>query len=227
MHILNKKKIYLFDFDGVLADSVQVKTQAFERLYQEYGAKVVRKIIEHHENNGGMSRFEKFRYYHQTYLGIKIDDDMVKTLSKKFSKLVVDKVVASNEIKGATNFLEYCKKNRVICAVNSATPEIELKKIIRLKKWERYFQFVYGSPCSKVENIEKILSKTNFGRDDIVFFGDAKNDYNAAKLSHIDFIGINYSGKNKEGFDKFVDFTGLMNELSILDRPNNRRGMNA
>jgi beta-phosphoglucomutase-like phosphatase (HAD superfamily) len=217
LHSLNKKHIYIFDFDGVLADSVQVKTQAFEKLYQEYGGNVVRKVIEHHENNGGMSRFEKFRHYHQAFLGIMIDDDTVKALSKKFSKLVVDKVVASNEIKGTINFLEYCKKNRIICAVNSATPEVELKKIIRLKNWERYFQFVYGSPCSKVENIEKILNKTNFGRDGAVFFGDAKNDYDAAKLSRIDFIGINYSGKNKEGFNKFVDFTRLMIELSILD----------
>lgn len=209
---LIKKKIYIFDFDGVLADSVQVKTQAFEKLYQEYGSNVVRKVIEHHENNGGMSRFEKFRHYHQDFLGIVLDDGMVKVLSKKFSNLVVSKVIASNEIKGATRFLDYCKRNRIICAVNSATPEDELKSIIRLKNWERYFQFVYGSPCSKVENIEKILNKTGFVRDEAVFFGDAINDYNAAKLSCIDFIGINYSAKNEEKFDCYTDFTRLMVE---------------
>ena len=215
MHNVSKKNIYIFDFDGVLADSVQVKTQAFKDLYQAYGNDIVHKVIEHHENNGGMSRFDKFRYYHQDFLGIVIDDSEVKSLSLKFSRLVVDKVVSSNEIKGAINFLEYCRKNKIICAVNSATPEDELKKIIQLRKLEKYFQFTYGSPSSKVENIEKILNKTRLDRSSAVFFGDAENDFYAAKLSGIDFIGINYLGKNKEKLDAHDNFSELMSHYQF------------
>ena len=58
----------IFDFDGVIAESVQVKTDAFATLYEQYGEYIVTKVIEHHEANGGMSRFEKIRFYHDPYL---------------------------------------------------------------------------------------------------------------------------------------------------------------
>ena len=56
----------IFDFDGVIAQSVEVKTEAFADMYKEYGKAVVNKVVQHHEDNGGMSRFEKFRLYHNT-----------------------------------------------------------------------------------------------------------------------------------------------------------------
>ena len=55
----------IFDFDGVVAESVQVKTDAFAYLYASHGKKIVSKVTEHHELNGGMSRFEKIKYYHK------------------------------------------------------------------------------------------------------------------------------------------------------------------
>ena len=58
----------IFDFDGVIAESVQVKTDAFMELYVLYGQDVVQKVTKHHEANGGMSRYEKIKYYHKTLL---------------------------------------------------------------------------------------------------------------------------------------------------------------
>ena len=34
----------IFDFDGVIAESVEVKTDAFANLYQPYGDNVVNKV---------------------------------------------------------------------------------------------------------------------------------------------------------------------------------------
>ena len=53
----------VFDFDGVIAESVQVKTNAFAELYGPFGNDVVQKVISHHEANGGVSRYEKIKYY--------------------------------------------------------------------------------------------------------------------------------------------------------------------
>ncbi|MBT7899475.1 MAG: HAD hydrolase-like protein, partial [Candidatus Marinimicrobia bacterium] len=61
-----KLKGIIFDFDGVIADSVQVKTDAFASLYEQYGDNIVTKVIEHHEANGGMSRFKKIKLYHES-----------------------------------------------------------------------------------------------------------------------------------------------------------------
>ena len=62
--LIDKSELLIFDFDGVLANSVEVKTRAFALLYKPYGEKVVEKVLEHHTANEGISRFDKISYYH-------------------------------------------------------------------------------------------------------------------------------------------------------------------
>jgi beta-phosphoglucomutase-like phosphatase (HAD superfamily) len=54
-------KNIFFDFDGVLAESVNIKTEAFKQMYACNGDEVAGKIARHHVENGGVSRFEKFK----------------------------------------------------------------------------------------------------------------------------------------------------------------------
>jgi beta-phosphoglucomutase-like phosphatase (HAD superfamily) len=52
-------KAVLFDFDGVIVESVYVKTEAFRELFageSEY----LSEILAFHLANGGMSRYTKF-----------------------------------------------------------------------------------------------------------------------------------------------------------------------
>ena len=52
----------VFDFDGVLAESIDVKTRAYALLFRDEGEEVVRKVIDFHLKNGGVSRFKKIRF---------------------------------------------------------------------------------------------------------------------------------------------------------------------
>jgi phosphoglycolate phosphatase-like HAD superfamily hydrolase len=188
--LLEKSKVLIFDFDGVLADSNEIKTEAFSELYKSYGEDIVAKVVQHHKANGGMTRYEKFKHYHKSLLGKDIDQNQVFELSANFSELVLEKVISAPEIKSAESFLKKsCKKNK-ICSVNSATPEIELLKIIRMRKLEKYFSMVLGSPSSKSENIAKILNLTESNNDEALFFGDSKSDLIAADNLGIKFIGV-------------------------------------
>ena len=55
--VFNDAKIVFWDFDGVIKDSVDVKTQAFIDLFDAYGSNVVQAVVAHHIKNGGISRF--------------------------------------------------------------------------------------------------------------------------------------------------------------------------
>ncbi len=55
-------KTIFFDFDGVIADSLDVKTNAFYRMYEPYGKDIAESVAKHHIANGGMSRFENSAY---------------------------------------------------------------------------------------------------------------------------------------------------------------------
>ena len=62
-----KIKNIFFDFDGVIAESVKAKSDAFAEIYRPYGSKIVSQVVEYHNLNGGVSRYDKFKYFHKNF----------------------------------------------------------------------------------------------------------------------------------------------------------------
>ena len=152
MNTIKNKKLIIFDFDGVIAISNHIKTEAFEELYAKYGKDIANKVVSHHLLNQGKSRYEKIRYYHSNFLKITLKENELNKVAENFSKLVKEKVILSEFTPGVVKFLNYCKKNKIICAVNTATPEIEIREIIIKKNINEFFQIILGSPSNKLEN---------------------------------------------------------------------------
>ena len=213
---IEQSRLLIFDFDGVIADSVEVKTQAFASLYEPYGEEIVQKVLEHHKKNGGMSRFEKFKYYHRNFLNKDIGKESINQLSDDFSKNVFQKVVSSKEINAVSDFLELHSLNEKIFVINSATPQAEIEKIILARGLNKFFSSVFGSPSSKLENIAKILNKYNCNKDEVVFFGDSRNDLMAAIEADIEFVGVG-SNIRKEIENMKRNFNCMMDFQKILD----------
>lgn len=186
---LTKYNAFVFDFDGVIADSVEVKTEAFAKLFENYGTDIRQQVIEHHRNHGGMTRAEKIRYYYENFLKQPIEDEHLLELCTKFSHLVVDDVVAAPAIKGVGEFLEYWK-NRLPMFIDSATPDDEIIAIVSRRGLSDYFEEILGSGRAKAENLAFILEKHFIKSEEALFFGDAASDYEAAMKCGVDFVGI-------------------------------------
>lgn len=45
-----------FDWDGVICDSADLRTQTFEDMFAPFGPKIQTKVREHHLLHGGISR---------------------------------------------------------------------------------------------------------------------------------------------------------------------------
>ena len=180
-------KAIIFDFDGVIAESVDIKTEAFAELYKYYGDEVVKKVIKHHTGHGGISRYEKFRLYHKIFLNKNIDDNTVNELAQKFSKLVLDKVVRAAFVKGANEFISGNYK-RYDLYISSGTPESEMRKIAKRRNINQYFKGIYGSPYTKSEHVALILKEKNYNPSEVLYFGDAPSDKIAALENGIQFI---------------------------------------
>ena len=180
---------FFFDFDGGLADSVEVKTRAFAKLFEPHGPEVVSQVVQHHRRHGGMTRVEKFRHYYSEYLEKNLNDEEMADLCRRFSELVVDEVVAAPEIRGAGEFLKrWCL--RLPCFVVSATPEEEIREIVQRRGMIGYFKEVLGAPAGKEENLRTLLNRYELDPSVCCFFGDAGSDYRAAVACGIDFFGI-------------------------------------
>lgn len=187
-------EILIYDFDGVICDSVNIKTEAFVEMYHSYGSEIQEKVEAYHLMHGGISRFEKFRYFESQLLGNKVTEAKINDLANRFSASVKEKVIAANYIHGALDFIKNNKhKKQFIC---TGTPENEILEIIKAKDIDSYFEKAYGSPSSKSSIIRTILRYCNKSSDECIFFGDAMTDYNAALECSIPFIGIQENPSN-------------------------------
>ena len=103
-----KKKIIFFDFDGVIVESVDIKANAFGKLFKPEGEDVVGKVLSYHLDNTGVSRFEKFRNIYKKILRQQLKKEAFQDLCRRFSKLVLNEVVKTPYVEGAVEFLENC-----------------------------------------------------------------------------------------------------------------------
>jgi HAD superfamily hydrolase (TIGR01549 family) len=206
---MSKIKAIIFDYDGVIAESVNVKTEAFAEMYRPYGEDVVKKVIAHHEANGGISRFEKFKIYHQEFLGEEINQEKVDELAKQFSSLVLQKVVDSPYVRGAEEFLHHYYE-KYDFYISTGTPTQEIEEILKRKGIRKYFKKVYGSPEKKTSHVQKILREKNYDNNEVVFIGDALTDRDAANENGVAFIGryttTELIKKEKQLIKTFNDF---------------------
>jgi beta-phosphoglucomutase-like phosphatase (HAD superfamily) len=187
--ILPAWEAFFFDFDGVLADSLEVKTLAFARLFEPHGPEIVARVIDHHRNHGGVTRVEKFRHYYREFLQRPLSPEELADLCRRFARLVVDEVVDASEIPGAEAFLRSLPQE-LPCFVISAAPQEEVEEIVQRRGWAGYFRELRGAPASKRENLENLLRKYRFTPGRCLFFGDAESDYQAARTCGVNFLGI-------------------------------------
>ena len=179
----------IFDFDGVIVESVNVKTQAFAALYSHYGEDVVTQVQSYHLRKAGVSRFAKFRYFQTEILGgAPLDDRAVEELAQAFSTLVMDKVVAVPMVRGAQEFLD-SNLGRLPMFVISGTPTVELGQILERRKLSDYFVEFWGSPAGKAANIAELLQKYGLSASRCVMIGDAIADYEGAVSNGVNFLG--------------------------------------
>jgi len=202
----------LFDFDGVLAESMNVKTEAFTQLFQPFGKDIVENVVKHHITHGGISRYKKIQYYYEEYLKQSISEEKLNEIAQKFSDLVVDKVISSPWVQGVQEFLENHYKTSDFYVV-SGTPQEELDLVIQKRHMEEYFKGVYGTPETKPVLIHNIIVNNKYRQDAVLYIGDSYSDYQAAQQAHVPFLGRvprNSESLFPENVSIIVDFNDVL-----------------
>lgn len=191
------RPVVIFDFDGVIADSVDVKTKAFEALYTDDGPEIVAAVRRYHLSHGGVSRFEKLKYYQRELVGRPHDETVIAELADRFAAEVKHRVIAAPEIAGASAALETLKEEADLY-VASGTPEQELVEIVKARGLTHYFAAIRGSPVQKTQLIQEICTHASASVERAVMIGDASTDYKAALEAGSRFIGVDpLPGRNQ------------------------------
>ena len=204
-----------FDFDGVVVDSVGVKTEAFRILFEPYGDEILAQVLEHHRLNGGISRLDKIQYSHAHFVGTPLSEDDLKDWGRRYSELVVDRVITAPWIRGAEEFFKEMQ-GRCKIFVISGTPEDELKQVIKARSMGHYFTEILGSPIKKPAHIRALLAAYRLEPTSCVFIGDALTDYYAARETGLHFLGVQGDVELPDDALMLSDCSGLRKALSKI-----------
>ena len=89
---LSEKEYIFWDFDGVIVDSVELKTEAFRDLYSFAGEAIQNKVVIHHEENGGVSRYVKFEHYFKNIKGEENSQHKIDEALTSYAGIVFDQL---------------------------------------------------------------------------------------------------------------------------------------
>ena len=177
----------VFDFDGVLVESTEVKTQAYIKLFKHEKSHLRESILNYHIKNMGISRFQKVQTIYKNILRRPLSDKDLSSICKKFSDIVLDSIVASPWVEGAHTFIQE-NIEKYIFFIVSGTPQDELKKILEHRKCKDYFCEALGSPKTKEILLHELMKKYQIQPNELVYVGDTETDWNAARTVGIPFI---------------------------------------
>jgi phosphoglycolate phosphatase-like HAD superfamily hydrolase len=189
--ILDKYKILLWDFDGVIMDSNPVRTYGFEEILKGYPQQQVDELIAFHKQNGGLPRYDKFRYFFEKIRGEQVSDAEIARLSARFSEIMLNKLMdRSLLIPDSVAFIKANYKNFIMHIV-SGSDQTELRAVCAYLGLTQYFVSIVGSPILKPQLVKQLLYDYGYKNNEVAFIGDSVNDYDAAVNNNIDFYGYN------------------------------------
>jgi len=197
-------KQVLFDFDGVIIDSMSVRDYGFRTILKGHNEELIDTFIDYHRYNAGLSRYVKIRYFYEEMIGKAISDAEIDVLANQFSnimkKRLVDKQILIPE---TVEFISRYYQEFPLHIV-SGSDERELNYLCDTLGLSKYFVTIEGSPTPKNELVSCIMERYGYAPEETVLIGDSINDYEAAKKNGLYFIGFNNDDLKTTG-DLYVD----------------------
>lgn len=181
-------KLIIFDFDGTIANTIEVGIPIFNEFARKYKFRELKDIKEVREvtlmefiKTHKISRL-RFLFYLKAFL---------KRLNKD-----MEKVKAYN---GMDNVIKKLDKDYKL-GIISANSKENIKKFLDTNNLSYYFDFIYNYPLLRGKSavFKKIIKEKKFDKKDLIYIGDEDSDIKAAKKAGIDSIAVVWGMKNKE-----------------------------
>lgn len=212
----------VFDFDGVILESAEVKTEAFVELYAAHGPEVVAAVHAHHLANLGISRFKKFEWIAEHVLHQPLSAEDSAALGRRFTELALEKVLAAPMVPGAAEALAALAP-RMPLFVASGTPQDELDLIVDRRGLRTAFREVWGTPAEKPAIVRDLLARYQLAPGEVLFLGDGLSDHKAAMATGVGFLARTTPPLHEDwlrlGVRYVPDLTTLVAEVERLACP--------
>ncbi len=187
--ILEGYRTLIFDCDGVILNSNQIKTEAFFQCALQFGHKEATLFRDYHIRNGGISRYKKFEYFFRVILNRNhIPKEELAKLLDQYATIVRKGLLTCGVAHGLSELRSLSAETRWL--IVSGSDQSELRDIFNARALSHLFDGgIFGSPEDKISILSRELGSGNIMLP-ALFFGDSKYDAEAAQKSGVDFIFV-------------------------------------
>lgn len=196
----------IFDCDGVVLNSNNVKTNAFFKAALPYGEEAAQKLVDYHIARGGISRYKKFEWFLQEVI-FDTQAANINQLLDKYAMEVFDGLLTCEIAAGLHDLRD--KTAHANWLIVSGGAQNELLEVFSNRKIDTLFNGgIFGSPDSKEEILSREIKNGNiYGKT--LFIGDSKYDYESSKKFDLDFTFL-------KRWSEFKDFQSFFEGKEVL-----------
>ena len=210
---MNNLKIFdnlIFDFDGVLVDSVKNKEEIYCNCFGKLNSRKRYFISNYVRNNSSMNRIKKLDNIFSLLITNFPKKEIDIQYKKNFKKMMTENIKNTIITKDVLRFLNYFSDKYLY--IVSSGPKDEIEFILKKNLVYEKFASIYGGIDNKSIILKKL--KMTYPHKKMIFIGDKISDLNSAKDSDMEFIG-KISSFNPTNFPDniniFKDFSELLN----------------
>lgn len=175
-------KVIIFDWDGVIVDSMNWIYRAMQEVLFSYG---IKKSI--NEISDGF--FQPRDEYYNSF-GVDITDK--EELDRRHKEAIKKYKIPDPLFPEVKEVLSFLKKNNFKLGIGSSTSAEEIIRQLKIFELENIFknELIFGGEENKVEKLKNFLKILNVSLDEILYVGDLASDITSAQLVGIQSAGI-------------------------------------
>jgi beta-phosphoglucomutase-like phosphatase (HAD superfamily) len=178
--------VLVFDMDGVLLQSNQIKHEAMLDLFEMDEAQR-QAVASYNLGTGGVPRRQKFAHIWAEILGRPYGPAVEGALADAYERALGRRLLEVPLVEGVQAFIESCA---LPCHVCTAAPEREAREVLSRRGLAGQFERIFGAPTTKQEALAAITRIARCAPERILFFGDSFADLEAARAAGCRFVGV-------------------------------------
>ena len=189
--LIGDKRAVFFDFDGVVLDSNRLKIEAMKATLAPFGQDRVDRFIDSFRTRFGDARVHHFRRFFHDHLG-QADgfDSFYAEHEPRYAARVLDGYAKAPLTKSIVLLLRHLRERSIACHIVTGGEPGQASQAVDQRGLGIYFDSIRGAPTTKTEHFRAIMASADLTADDVVFFGDASADIEAARAVGIDFVFV-------------------------------------
>jgi len=183
--------LIIFDFDGVLADSLSDMLEFAQQTCNEMG--VDHTVIPTDLSNLDVMSFATFGI--ACGVPMELTGEFVRRCTKKFA----EKKTPPAMFDGLSDVIQKLSADNTLAVVTGNTTE-NVKSFLSHHGLQDCFHAIYGVdiPGTKVEKIKLVIDRLDAGNEAVLFIGDSLSDIHAARAANVRSIAVGWGHQTLE-----------------------------